>query len=312
MSLQDCTYHQPHRAYFPSACGTYRSTASVGCSRGWTSFGPSFHAFFPFRYLSCGQDLPFFSGLVPHHLRRLYTPHKPGVSAWSSPPPQSKTPPPTLHNRQGLPFSDRLGAVSPSRERCDATQSKSLCLHQQHLPCLKKDGGVSPGDKPMRSVFIHHLSALQGGRHPSVPRPAPRRRLVYPFGPQGCLPYGPNTPGLSPVLQFLWHFHLLQFTCLLFGLSKAPWCFTKLLKPFLVFFCIHGIHSIVYLDDILLFNADLSDLRTQTHWIMDWLQALGFKINLPKFTLVPSQCVQLLGFGIASSSLFSKVLVIKK
>ncbi|KAM8977380.1 LOW QUALITY PROTEIN: uncharacterized protein RCH25_043896 [Pelodytes ibericus] len=36
-------------------------------------------------------------------------------------------------------------------------------------------------------------------------------------------------------LQFFWQKRLWQFTCLPFGLSSAPWCFTKLLKPVMEF-----------------------------------------------------------------------------
>lgn len=58
----------------------------------------------------------------------------------------------------------------------------------------------------------------------------------------------------------LWHFN-----CLPFGHSSAPWCFKKLLKPVLAFFRTHGVRSIIYLDNILLFNSDPSCLWDQTH-----------------------------------------------
>jgi len=32
-----------------------------------------------------------------------------------------------------------------------------------------------------------------------------------------------------------------QFTCLLFGLSCAPWAFTKVMKPVAIFFCAMGV-----------------------------------------------------------------------
>ncbi|KAM8930673.1 uncharacterized protein RCH25_006588 [Pelodytes ibericus] len=40
----------------------------------------------------------------------------------------------------------------------------------------------------------------------------------------------PVTPDHQPYLQFMWDHTIWQFTCLPFGLSSAPWCFTKLLK----------------------------------------------------------------------------------
>ena len=62
-------------------------------------------------------------------------------------------------------------------------------------------------------------------------------------------------------LQFLCGAKKYQFRCLPFGLSSAPWAFTKLLKPVFAFLRNKGIRLIIYLDDILILSS--SEARAQ-------------------------------------------------
>jgi hypothetical protein len=65
----------------------------------------------------------------------------------------------------------------------------------------------------------------------------------------------PILPSHCRFFQFEWKGRVYEFTCLPFGLSSAPWGFTKILKPVLAFLRKNGIKLIVYLDDILIISS---------------------------------------------------------
>ena len=48
---------------------------------------------------------------------------------------------------------------------------------------------------------------------------------------------------------------IYQFRTLAFGVSSAPWIFTKMLKPVITCLRRQGVRLIIYLDDILLLNS---------------------------------------------------------
>ena len=62
-----------------------------------------------------------------------------------------------------------------------------------------------------------------------------------------------------PNLHLLAQRHQFQFTCLPFGLSCAPWVFTKTLKPVISAFRELGIRLPAYIDDTLVM-AESKDL----------------------------------------------------
>ena len=61
-------------------------------------------------------------------------------------------------------------------------------------------------------------------------------------------------------LRFNFQGKLYQFICLPFGLSSAPWIFTKTLKPALALLQEMGVRLIGYIDDILI----LAETREMT------------------------------------------------
>ncbi|KAM4702972.1 uncharacterized protein WCC33_011531 [Rhinophrynus dorsalis] len=127
----------------------------------------------------------------------------------------------------------------------------------------------------------------------------------------------PMAPSSQIFLQFSWHDQTWQFTCLPFGLSSAPRCFTKLLKPVVASLRSHGVRLIIYLDDILIMSQYRSLLCIHTEWTIRLLTDLGFLINWEKSELIPSQRIQFLGFIVdslqASLSLpGSKIRMIRK
>ena len=85
---------------------------------------------------------------------------------------------------------------------------------------------------------------------------------------------------------------LLQFQTLPFGLCTAPYAFSKITKPAVQFLRQVGIHIIIYLDDMLLVSPTKSSLA------QDLSTVLGFLINIPKTTVVPSSEIKFLGFTV--------------
>lgn len=55
-------------------------------------------------------------------------------------------------------------------------------------------------------------------------------------------------------LRFIYKKKMFQFNALPFGLSTAPFIFTKILKPVVEFLRAKGIVLVVYLDDFLIFE----------------------------------------------------------
>ena len=101
-------------------------------------------------------------------------------------------------------------------------------------------------------------------------------------------------------LRFLWNQRKFQFCCLPFGLSSAPWVFTKVLKPVIAYLRTQGVRIVAYLDDLLLMCQSQAILREHTALAIYLLQVLGFVINWEKSELNPVQRIIYLGFLINS------------
>ncbi|XP_068111872.1 uncharacterized protein [Hyperolius riggenbachi] len=89
-----------------------------------------------------------------------------------------------------------------------------------------------------------------------------------------------------------------QFIALPFGLSSAPWLFTKVMSEVLAELRLRGINILGYLDDFLIWGPSAEVVRSQTLSTLDYLQQLGWLINWEKCSLVPSQVIEFLGFNI--------------
>ena len=87
---------------------------------------------------------------------------------------------------------------------------------------------------------------------------------------------------------------LLQFQTLPFGLCTAPYAFSKITKPAVQFLRQAGIHIIIYLDDMLLVSPTESSLAQDLSTVLWLFSSLGFLINIPKTTVVPSSEIEFL------------------
>lgn len=103
--------------------------------------------------------------------------------------------------------------------------------------------------------------------------------------------------------KFKFEGQLYQFTCLPFGLSSAPFCFSKLMKPVVSYLRSLGISNVNYLDDLLIFGASYQVCLYNTSIVLNLLKSLGFIINREKSVLIPTTYIKFLGFFIDSVSL---------
>ena len=87
-----------------------------------------------------------------------------------------------------------------------------------------------------------------------------------------------------------------QFNCLPFGLSSAPWVFTKTLKPISALLREMGVRMIVYIDDILILAESRDLLNDHVTGLVYLLECLGFIINKKKSILTLSRSLEFLGF----------------
>ena len=101
-------------------------------------------------------------------------------------------------------------------------------------------------------------------------------------------------------LKFRWEGQLWMFKTLPFGLSSAPFIFTKVMKPVVATLRRLGIRVILYLDDMLLMAGSRLATRTHLATALELLSSLGFIVNLEKSILSPTQEIQFLGFTLNS------------
>ena len=80
-------------------------------------------------------------------------------------------------------------------------------------------------------------------------------------------------------LKFQWKDRSHQFNCLPFGLSSAPWVFTKTTQPVVAALREVGVRLIIYIDDILAMVETESLLQYHITTVMYLLENLGFVIN---------------------------------
>ena len=111
----------------------------------------------------------------------------------------------------------------------------------------------------------------------------------------------PIHPSSRRYLRFVWDGQVYQFRALCFGLSSAPFIFTRVLQPISVWAHRHHIRLTRYLDDWLI-AAPHPDLASQhTLQILQLCGRLGLLVNESKSDLVPSQHAVYLGMDIDTS-----------
>ena len=108
-------------------------------------------------------------------------------------------------------------------------------------------------------------------------------------------------------LRFVVKETMYEFNCLPFGLSSAPWVFTKTLKPVAALLREMGVRLIVYIDDILILAETKERVEEHVDALVYLLECLGFIINRKKSVLTPSQVIEYLGLTIDTVALQLKL-----
>ena len=96
-------------------------------------------------------------------------------------------------------------------------------------------------------------------------------------------------------LRFHWKGQNYEFTVLPFGLSQSPWVFTRVVKVIVGWLRLRNVRFHAYLDDWLVIASQRELCGTHLQLAQSKAQALGFRINLAKSDLIPSQKFHFLG-----------------
>ena len=101
-------------------------------------------------------------------------------------------------------------------------------------------------------------------------------------------------------LKFARRGKVYQFTCLPNGLSCAPRCFTKILKPVYATLRRAGHTNVGYIDDHYLQGDTKDECSSNITNTVSLLTKLGFLIHPEKSVLLPVQMITSLGFMLDS------------
>jgi uncharacterized membrane protein (UPF0136 family) len=96
-------------------------------------------------------------------------------------------------------------------------------------------------------------------------------------------------------LRFAWKEQVFQFRALPFGLSLAPWIFTRVVRELCADVRGLGVRLRAYLDDWLVLNQQRMLCLQETSGVLEKAGKLGFSLNFEKSELTPSQKFTYLG-----------------
>lgn len=107
-------------------------------------------------------------------------------------------------------------------------------------------------------------------------------------------------PESRKYLRFEWDNKLYEYNVLPFGLSTAPYVFTKVTKPIVKLLRSGGYMSTIYLDDLNLIGNSYQECAQNVIITKKLLCSLGFIINEEKSMLTPSKTCKYLGYVLDS------------
>ena len=91
---------------------------------------------------------------------------------------------------------------------------------------------------------------------------------------------------------------MYRFVVLPFGLSSAPYVFTKMMRPLVRLWRSKGLKAVVYLDDGICALQNEIEARTASNWVKDTLMKAGWVYNETKSVWAPTRRLQWLGFDL--------------
>ena len=101
-------------------------------------------------------------------------------------------------------------------------------------------------------------------------------------------------------LCFQWENKVYKFTCVPFGLSSAPWLFTKTLRPIYSKFHENGFKGFGYIDDSFIIAESYDECVAAVQCLTELFTTLGFTVNTEKSVLKPTQNLTFLGYELNS------------
>lgn len=108
--------------------------------------------------------------------------------------------------------------------------------------------------------------------------------------------------GLSPrssrFCAFRWMGRIIVSLVLNFGLSPAPWLFTKVMRAPIAFWRANGLFVVIYLDDLILMAPTKEELEAKMQVVAADLERLGLTVNWEKSKWFPQQRGEYLGLTI--------------
>ena len=102
---------------------------------------------------------------------------------------------------------------------------------------------------------------------------------------------------------FQWNNKYYEFTCLPFGLSSAPWIYTKTLRPIFADFHSKGFSGFGYIDDSFIISETFEESVKATKYLCEIFTKLGFRVHPEKSKLIPSHTLVFLGYKLDTSNM---------
>lgn len=226
------------------------------------------------------------------------------------------------------PWQDRIAELSmPPLEEAAVWEeilalAKKRCIRRLPFPQLqpaprtfvssifcvkKKDGGLRPclNLKPFNEFVTKRHFKLESLS--TVFQTLQKNDFMAKIDIKDAYLHVPVRRGHQPFLRFNFRQTTYQFLVLCFGLTTAPWIFTRLMKPVMARLRQEGIRLVIYLDDILVMAQSAELLRQHTRRVVELLAQLGWVINWKKSDTTPSQVKTYLGVSIDSARMSSSL-----
>ena len=247
----------------------------------------------------CGSQTSTFPPKLASHNRRPLDPkYNKGIQFGTNIHTRAASPTATSSPQPGKVSSAHCRDRQTVAETCNqSSRSLSRRISEPNFPSSQGRWVLAPSNQSSGSQLTHCPAPLQNGGDQDSEGAYEKRRLANEAGSEGCPSFSANESGThTHLLRFQWQNQTYQFDTLPFGLSSAPYIFTKLLKLVEAILRRLGIRVVLYLDDMLIMASSKEEARAHLATAIHLLTALGFILNLDKSVLTSTQRVIFLGF----------------
>ena len=105
-------------------------------------------------------------------------------------------------------------------------------------------------------------------------------------------------PSSRTFVKLRWEGEYYVYNCLSFGLSKAPWVFSKVMRELAMFRRRDGIKLLPYLDYFMFMKREFRQCARMAQWTKGDFVRAGLRINEPKCHTTPAQELRQMGFDV--------------